>query len=80
MQPEPQRSHATRARKPYLKPHVAGCRFYNCTHLHEPGWGVAVTVDSSYKSAAGPGPIGVRRYKIRSSLFASCGPGQAEVS
>jgi len=26
---------------PDLKPHVANCKFYNCTHLHEPGCGVA---------------------------------------
>jgi ribosome biogenesis GTPase / thiamine phosphate phosphatase len=23
-----------------LTPHIAHCRFYNCTHLHEPNCGV----------------------------------------
>ena len=52
-----------------LKPHVAGCRFYNCTHLHEPGCGVIAAVDSSAESAVGPHPISASRYKIYSDLF-----------
>lgn len=51
---------------PDIKPHVAECRFYNCTHLHEPGCGVMAAVDS----AAGAGGISAHRYKIYSDLFA----------
>ena len=51
---------------PDIKPHVAECRFYNCTHLHEPGCGVI----SAVKSASGPHPISASRYKIYSELFA----------
>ena len=51
---------------PDIKPHVAECRFYNCTHLHEPGCGVI----SAVKSASGLHPISVGRYKIYSELFA----------
>ncbi|HPR45471.1 MAG TPA: hypothetical protein PLZ13_14230, partial [Ottowia sp.] len=72
---EPQRSHATRARKPYLKPHITGCRLYNCTHLHEPGCGVIAAVESSAESAAGPYPISASRYKIHSDLFRKLRPG-----
>ncbi len=51
---------------PDLKPHVANCKFYNCTHLHEPGCGVI----SAVKSAPGPDEISPNRYKIYSDLFA----------
>ncbi|MCJ0764178.1 ribosome small subunit-dependent GTPase A [Variovorax terrae] len=51
---------------PDLRPHVANCRFYNCTHLHEPGCGVRAEV----QSADSPGSISARRYKIYSDLFA----------
>jgi ribosome biogenesis GTPase len=52
---------------PDLKPHVAHCRFYNCTHLHEPGCGVIAAV------AAEPGAPADRiepsRYRIYRTLF-----------
>jgi ribosome biogenesis GTPase len=51
---------------PDLKPHVAHCKFYNCTHLHEPGCGVI----SGIESAANPHGISASRYKIYSDLFA----------
>jgi ribosome biogenesis GTPase len=51
---------------PDLKPHVQRCKFYNCTHLHEPGCGVIPMVNS----ALSPGYISVNRYKIYSELFA----------
>ncbi|MEZ5605988.1 MAG: ribosome small subunit-dependent GTPase A [Burkholderiaceae bacterium] len=51
---------------PDIRPHVAECRFYNCTHLHEPGCGVI----SAAKSASGAQPISASRYKIYSDLFA----------
>ncbi|QTD46904.1 ribosome small subunit-dependent GTPase A [Ottowia testudinis] len=50
---------------PDIRPHVAECRFYNCTHLHEPGCGVAEAV----KSRSSAGGISANRYKIYSDLF-----------
>ena len=54
---------------PDLKPHVANCKFYNCTHLHEPGCGVMAAVSDDI-SASSPHRISVNRYKIYSDLFA----------
>jgi ribosome biogenesis GTPase len=51
---------------PDLKPHIGNCRFYNCTHLHEPGCAVI----SAVESASSPHPVGKRRYHIYSELFA----------
>jgi len=51
---------------PDIKAHASHCKFYNCTHLHEPGCGVI----SAMKSADSPHAISVRRYKIYSELFA----------
>jgi len=51
---------------PDLKPHVAQCKFYNCSHLHEPGCGVI----SSVKSGPSPDGISANRYKIYSDLYA----------
>ncbi len=51
---------------PDLKAHAEHCKFYNCSHLHEPGCGVIAQV----KSAPGPHEISARRYKIYSELFA----------
>jgi len=51
---------------PDIRPHVAECRFYNCTHLHEPGCGVTAQVQSS----ADADGISASRYRIYSELFA----------
>ena len=51
---------------PDLKAHAQNCKFYNCTHLHEPGCGVI----SEVKSASGPGGISTSRYRLYSDLFA----------
>ncbi len=51
---------------PDIRPHVAACRFYNCTHQHEPGCGVI----SAVQSASDAHPISASRYKIYSDLFA----------
>ena len=48
---------------PDLKPHVAGCRFYNCTHLHEPGCGVLAAIGAEFG-------IHPRRHRIYADLFA----------
>jgi ribosome biogenesis GTPase len=50
---------------PDFKPHVAHCKFYNCSHLHEPGCGVI----SAVKSAPSPDEISENRYQIYSVLY-----------
>ena len=51
---------------PDLKPHVAQCRFYNCTHLHEPGCGVMAAVSPEDL----PDRVSEQRYRIYRDLFA----------
>ncbi len=51
---------------PDLREQVAACKFYNCTHLHEPGCGVMAAL----KSDDNPEGISATRYKIYSDLFA----------
>lgn len=51
---------------PDFKVHVPDCKFYNCTHLHEPGCGVI----NSIKFASSQYKISQERYRIYSSLFA----------
>ena len=51
---------------PDIKAHAQACKFYNCTHLHEPGCGVILEV----KSGAGAGEISLNRYRLYSELFA----------
>jgi len=51
---------------PDIAAHATDCRFYNCTHLHEPGCGV---IDAA-KSGPEAGGISANRYKIYSDLFA----------
>jgi len=47
---------------PDIRAHADGCRFYNCSHLHEPGCGV--------RAAAERGEISASRYRIYGELFA----------
>jgi ribosome biogenesis GTPase len=47
---------------PDFKPHVANCKFYNCTHLHEPACGVQDAVEA--------GVISHSRYRLYGMLFA----------
>lgn len=57
---------------PDIHAHVGECRFYNCTHLHEPGCGVIAAVDQEAQDKSGDSPrgISVTRYKLYSDLFA----------
>lgn len=48
---------------PDIAAHADQCRFYNCTHLHEPGCAVLAAVDKE-------GGIAPRRHAIYSDLFA----------
>ncbi|MGJ7546074.1 ribosome small subunit-dependent GTPase A [Variovorax sp. LT1R16] len=51
---------------PDIAAHADNCKFYNCSHLHEPGCGVIAQVDSP----AHPGAINTTRYRIYGELFA----------
>ena len=50
---------------PDFKVHAQDCKFYNCTHLHEPGCGVI----SEVKSALGTSSISAARYRLYNELF-----------
>jgi ribosome biogenesis GTPase / thiamine phosphate phosphatase len=50
---------------PDLRTHMGQCRFYNCTHLHEPGCGVI----SNLKNTSSANSINEVRYKIYTELF-----------
>lgn len=58
---------------PDFKVHVSNCKFYNCTHLHEPGCGVLAAISASeneVKNGHIQRIISLERYRIYSSLFA----------
>jgi ribosome biogenesis GTPase len=50
------------ASMPDLAAHIGACRFYNCTHLHEPGCGVLAAMER--------GEIGESRYRIYREILA----------
>jgi ribosome biogenesis GTPase len=47
---------------PDIARHAGACRFYNCTHLHEPGCGVLAALER--------GEIAPSRHRIYSEIFA----------
>jgi ribosome biogenesis GTPase len=51
---------------PDLRPHIGNCKFYNCTHLHEPGCAVLGAIDAPDN----PHPVTKRRHQIYGELFA----------
>lgn len=51
---------------PDLAAHADHCRFYNCSHLHEPGCAVIAAAQSD----DGESPINADRYRIYTELFA----------
>ncbi len=51
---------------PDIRAKVEHCRFYNCTHLHEPGCGVLAAVGASDEE----GGITPNRHRIYRELFA----------
>jgi ribosome biogenesis GTPase / thiamine phosphate phosphatase len=55
---------------PDFKVHVAKCKFYNCSHLHEPGCGVLESIKNDEKNHSSRRKISLERYRIYSSLFA----------
>jgi ribosome biogenesis GTPase / thiamine phosphate phosphatase len=54
---------------PDLAQHLGQCKFYNCTHLHEPSCGVRAHVIFEAKSTTSREEISARRYEIYSNLF-----------
>jgi ribosome biogenesis GTPase / thiamine phosphate phosphatase len=59
---------------PDLRAHLGNCRFYNCTHLHEPGCSVRSHVLGQDGAAGSPGNdtstgINENRYRIYGELF-----------
>ncbi|MEG0921963.1 MAG: ribosome small subunit-dependent GTPase A [Comamonas sp.] len=50
---------------PDIGAHAKECKFYNCTHLHEPGCGVIDVV----KNGSAELPISANRYRIYGELF-----------
>ncbi|MBS0468588.1 MAG: ribosome small subunit-dependent GTPase A [Proteobacteria bacterium] len=50
---------------PDIAAHAGGCRFYNCTHLHEPGCAVMPQVREGHDAQA----ISPQRYRIYGELF-----------
>ena len=58
---------------PDFKVHVPNCKFYNCSHLHEPGCGVLASIKSTENTdelGCSRRVISQERYRIYSSLFA----------
>jgi ribosome biogenesis GTPase len=53
--------HDLAALMPDLREHLGGCRFYNCTHRHEPGCGV--------HAAAARGEVAPARMRVYAELF-----------
>jgi ribosome biogenesis GTPase len=51
---------------PDIAAHATACKFYNCTHLHEPGCGVI----NALENGSGADGISANRYRIYSDLFA----------
>ncbi len=49
-----------------IKAHAQNCKFYNCTHLHEPGCGVISEVNSTDSART----ISATRYRLYGDLFA----------
>ena len=50
---------------PDIAAHASDCKFYNCSHLHEPGCGVLEVLEKDLDTDG----ISVNRYKIYSDLF-----------
>lgn len=68
-------NHITPADLPRYMPDIGKyaeqCKFYNCTHLHEPGCAVMAKVDGLQgEERSGEGTISARRYQIYGTLFA----------
>jgi len=56
---------------PDIRAHAGNCRFYNCTHLHEPGCSVIAAVQPDRGTGSLPAEAGISpdRYRIYRELF-----------
>jgi ribosome biogenesis GTPase len=54
---------------PDLKNHAQACKFYNCTHLHEPGCGVLAEVQRKGEQGLADSSISAARFKLYADLF-----------
>ncbi len=55
---------------PDIKLHAQECKFYNCTHLHEPGCGVLQALVASEAGQVRGPAINANRHRIYAELFA----------
>lgn len=58
---------------PDLKQHVQNCKFYNCTHLHEPGCGVLSALQKEEAIDLLASEVSPRRHRIYAQLFEELG-------
>ena len=58
---------------PDFKPHVSECKFYNCTHLHEPGCGVLAALQKNEEDKLQTSEVSPRRHRIYAQLFDELG-------
>jgi len=58
---------------PDLKQHVSHCKFYNCTHLHEPGCGVLSALQKVESIDLLATEVSPRRHRIYAQLFEELG-------
>jgi ribosome biogenesis GTPase len=58
---------------PDLKQHVPNCKFYNCTHLHEPGCGVLSALQKAESIDLLATEVSPRRHRIYAQLFEELG-------
>ena len=58
---------------PDLKKHVPHCKFYNCTHLHEPGCGVLSALQKVESIDLEATEVSPRRHRIYAQLFEELG-------
>ena len=56
-----------------LKQFISTCKFYNCTHLHEPGCGVLAALQKDESLALQPTEVSTRRHRIYAQLFEELG-------
>ncbi len=54
---------------PDMRQHLGQCRFYNCTHLHEPGCAVLAQCGAHDGDAWPQGRVSERRHRIYAQLF-----------
>lgn len=58
---------------PDLKPFISSCKFYNCTHLHEPGCGILAALQKDESVTLQPTEVSTRRHRIYAQLFDELG-------